>query len=135
MNEAQAPQAIRQIENKWINASQMPPAERISFFERVLAPDGIHIVDSGQSYTHREILDYYRSQPQPSSKPNARFKELNVRIYGKTAIAEGTTAISGKGPQDAHEDRFTDIFENRDGCWVAVNEQETRVASPPPPPH
>ena len=49
----------------------MPQAERMGFFEQVLAPGGIHIVDSGQRYTHRQILDYYRSHPQAPSKPRA----------------------------------------------------------------
>ncbi len=124
-------QAIREIENQWINAGGMPQAERVQFFERVLAPDGIHIVDSGQRYTHREILDYYRSHPQPPSKPRATFKDLNIRIYGDTAIADGATEISGSTPGDQHEDRFTDVFEKRNGRWLAVNEQETRVASAP----
>lgn len=129
-------QAIRQIENQWINATEMPQAERMQFFQRVLAPDGIHIVDSGQRYTHREILDYYRSHPQPPSKPRATFKDLNVRIYGATAIADGTTEISESKPGGQHEDRFTDVFEKRQGRWLAVNEQETRVApTPPPQPH
>ncbi len=124
-------QAIRQIENQWINASEMPQVERLRFFERVLAPDGIHIVDTGQRYTHRQILDYYRSHPQPPSKPRATFKDLNIRIYGATAIADGTTEISASKPGDQHQDRFTDVFEKRNGRWLAVNEQETRVASAP----
>lgn len=121
-------QAIRLIENQWINATEMPQAERMRFFERVLAPDGIHIVDSGQRYTHREILDYYRSHPQPPSQSSATFKNLNIRIYGETAIADGTTEISGPQPGDQHEDRFTDVFEKINGRWLAVSEQETRVA-------
>lgn len=128
-------QAIRQIENQWINASEMSQAERMQFFERVLAPDGIHIVDTGQRYSHHEILDYYRSHPQPPSKPRATFKDLHVRIYGATAIADGTTEISGPKPGDQHEDRFTDVFQKRGERWIAVNEQETRVAPTPPQRH
>lgn len=124
-------QAIRQIENQWINANEMPQTGRQHFFEQVLAPDGIHILDSGKRYTHREILDYYRSHPQPPSKPRATFKDLNIRIYGNIAIADGTTEISGSKPADQHEDCFTDVFEKRDGRWLAVNEQETRVTAPP----
>lgn len=98
------------------------------FYEGVLAPDGVHIVASGQRYTNREILDYYRKHRDPPSKPKAQFKQLNVRVYGDTAIADGTTEIAGAKPGEAHEDRFTDVFEKRNGRWVAINEQETPVS-------
>ncbi|HEU5337423.1 MAG TPA: nuclear transport factor 2 family protein [Terriglobales bacterium] len=121
-------QAIRRIENQWINASEMPAATRIGFYERVLAPDGVHIVASGQRYTNREILDYYRKHPDPPSPPKARFRQLNVRVYGDTAIADGTTEIAGSKAAEGHENRFTDVFKRRNGRWVAINEQETPVS-------
>lgn len=121
-------EAIRRIENQWINASEMPAAERMQFYQRLLAPDGVHIVASGQRYTNREILDYYRKHPDPPSKPKARFKQLNVRIYGDTAIADGTTEIAGAKAGEGHENSFTDVFEKRHGRWVAINEQETSVS-------
>lgn len=121
-------QAIRRIEHQWINASEMPAPERMRFYERLLASDGVHIVASGQRYTNQEIIDYYRKHPDPPSKPKATFKQLNVRVYGDTAIADGTTEIAGPAPGQGHENRFTDVFEKRHGRWVAINEQETRVS-------
>ena len=55
-------------------------------------------------------------------------------VYGDTAIAEGTTEIAGAKPGDEDQDRFTDAFKKRNGRWLAINEQETRVAAVPSSP-
>jgi ketosteroid isomerase-like protein len=54
--------------------------------------------------------------------------QLQVRVYGDTAIVTGRTkaAAGGAAPQSVTL-RFTDVFVHRDGRWLAVASHATRL--------
>ena len=60
-----------------------------------------------------------------------KFDDMKVRLYGNVAVVTGRNTIQGvwvgtnrdvSGPY-----RFTDIFVKRDGRWVCVSSQSSRV--------
>jgi len=120
---------IQQIEEQWIDADRLSQEQRIQFFEKVLDPDGMHILHDGKTYSNREILDYYKSHPASPKSEDAAHSQIagmQVRMYGDIGIVNGTTQVPD--PQgDTHLVRFTDVFQKRAGKWVAINEQETDV--------
>ena len=61
-----------------------------------------------------------------------KFGDLNVRIYGDTAVVTGRNTIKGAW-EDIKRDisgpyRFTDVFVKRDGRWQCVASQSSRLA-------
>jgi hypothetical protein len=58
--------------------------------------------------------------PGPSDR-KPRFEQLNIRLYGDVAIANGIV------DDDSYRTIFTDVFAHRNGRWQAVNAQENAI--------
>jgi ketosteroid isomerase-like protein len=61
-----------------------------------------------------------------------KLDELNVRVYGNTAVVHGlqTRKSSYKGKDTSGRYRSTDVFVKRNGRWQAVAAHVSRVAKP-----
>lgn len=57
-------------------------------------------------------------------------EDLQVRVYGDTALLTGTTDLHGTwdGKPFRTHYRYTDVYVKRDGRWKVVNVQTTRIA-------
>ena len=57
--------------------------------------------------------------------------DIRVRVYGDAAILRYQVAIEMHMPREIDRDRFwhTDLYERRDGRWLAVWSQATRIRS------
>jgi len=102
-----------QLEDEWLHARDA------ATLERILAPDFIHVLPSGDLITKEQHIAWFRRH---GSNPDARLKSVRVRIYGDVAIVNGTVVAKER------ETVFTDVFVKRDGRWQAVNAQENVVA-------
>ncbi|HZS28465.1 MAG TPA: hypothetical protein VFB76_14645 [Candidatus Angelobacter sp.] len=64
----------------------------------------------------------------PQSKDrHTRFGKLNVRLYGDTAIVNGSVIAADDSGKELSCSMFTDVFIHRKGRWQAVNAQENAV--------
>lgn len=95
--------------------------------ERILAPDFLHPVFTGDIIDKAEHIAYVAAHPRPASV-RTRFERLDVRLYGTTAIATGIVVATHDGQAGARRTVFTDVFVKRSGRWQAVSAQETEVA-------
>lgn len=92
--------------------------------ERVLAPDFVHQLASGDEIDRRQHIAFVVAHPLPSV-PRV-FERLDVRLYGTTAIATGIVRAKADPPQRTV---FTDVFVKREGRWQAVSAQETPIVA------
>lgn len=95
--------------------------------ERILAPDFVHVLPTGQFITKAEHIGYVTGHPTPAGFA-AHFERLEIRLVNGVAIATGIVAArdSTTGPTDRRT-VFTDVFACRDARWQAVGAQETPI--------
>lgn len=110
------------LENRWLQVEDDPVA-----LEGILAPDFLHVVP-GAIITKDQHLQFLREHAASGQRPDKRFDDLHVRVYGEAGIVNGAVVETTE-----HGDRktlFTDVFAYRDGKWQAVSAQELPVAAP-----
>ena len=89
----------------------------------LLAPDWAVTHISGQVIAREEAI---RSCKMPDVKIDTMVSDgLAVRAYGDAAVVTGRTTVSAGGQTVVL--RFTDFFVRRDGRWLAVASQATRL--------
>jgi hypothetical protein len=105
---------ILRLEDQWLHARDA------ATLDRILAPDFVHVLPSGDFITKEQHIAWFK---QHGGNPDARFKNVRVRIYGDVAVATGTVVAKER------ETVFTDVFVKRARRWRAVNAQENVVGS------
>ena len=111
--------AVRQVEQQWLDH-----INDAGVVQDILADDFIHVLPSGM-ITKRQHLAYLRSRTNAAPEPSRHFEQLQIRIYGDTAVATGAVLAQGAAPDSApHKTYFTDVFVFRNNRWQAVNAQE-----------
>ncbi|PWT89900.1 MAG: hypothetical protein C5B55_10550 [Blastocatellia bacterium] len=120
---ARRKEALIELENSWLNAEHDPKS-----LDRILAPDFIHVVPTGDFLTKAQHI-YYSSKRMPPTNLKHRFDKLTVRIYGDVGIVNGIVITSDENAKDVDRTIFTDVFAYRNGQWQAINAQENKVES------
>jgi hypothetical protein len=115
-------QELLALENRWLQAEDDPVA-----LEGILAPDFLHVVP-GKIITKEQHLQFLREHPASERRPNKRFEDLHVRVYGDAGIVNGAVINTTNNGQ--RKTLFTDVFAYRDGKWQAVSAQELPVTGP-----
>jgi hypothetical protein len=115
--------AVAAIEHDWL-ANEHDAAT----LDRVLAPDFVHALASGQFITKAEHIDYMVRHPSARDEER-RFEWLEVRLVAGVAIATGIVVTNNEGTHRRFV--FTDVFARRAGRWQAVAAQETMVVPAP----
>jgi len=115
--------AVIALENEWLLA------EDSATLARILAPDFVHPVLTGDFLTKAQHLHWFSGHPRPANA-KVRFAGLDVRLYGDVAIVTGTVISTGAPGQQATRTVFTDVFAYRPDRWQAVNAQENGVGTP-----
>jgi hypothetical protein len=118
----QSKQELLNLENQWLQVENDPVA-----LEGILAPDFLHVVPVG-IITKDQHLRFLREHPAPKQRPEKRFEDLHVRVYGEAGIVNG--AVIETTDRGERKTLFTDVFTYRDGKWQAVTAQELPVAAP-----
>ena len=113
--------ALVELENEWLKNEHDDAA-----LERILAPDFVHPVPTGDFLTKAQHI-FYSTKYKPPANIKQRFESLSARIYGDVGIVNGIVVTSDERGQDVDRTIFTDVFAYREGRWQAVNAQENRV--------
>jgi hypothetical protein len=116
--------AIEALEQRWLTHLTDPAA-----LNAILADDFRHPVAGGITLNKAQQIAWARRQ-RASSPRQAHFEELNVRLYGGTAIAHGVVAARDARGRPKRT-RFTDVFVFRRGRWQAVRAEERPVQEIP----
>jgi ketosteroid isomerase-like protein len=120
---------VRALEQRWLDNEGEPQV-----VQSILADDFVHVLSVG-FINKTQHLEYLRQHPHafPGKK---RFEQLNVRVYGDTAVATGIISNDRGDGGAARRTAFTDVFVRRHAQWLAVNAQElplSAVAAPAAP--
>jgi hypothetical protein len=116
-----ARQAILRLEEEWKVAQRNTDT---SAFRRLLAPDFTFIGTSGSI---RDRAGYAASRSGSWIPQGTTFTvtELQVRIYGATAVVTGREDTAG--PRFTGSTRFTHVWLLRQGKWQMVAAQRTAI--------
>lgn len=114
-------QELIDLENSWLKSEHQR-----ADLERILAPDFVHPVITGDFLTKEQHIDYSTRHPPPANLHH-RFEKLMVRVYGNVGIVNGIVVTSDENSKDVDHTIFTDVFVYREGRWQAVNAQENKV--------
>ena len=115
-------QELPALENRWLQVEDDPVA-----LEGILAPDFLHVVP-GAIITKDQHLQFLREHPASGRRPEKRFEDLRVRVYGEAGIVNGVVIETTDNGE--RKTLFTDVFAYRDGKWQAVSAQELPVTGP-----
>ena len=114
-------ETLIKLEHEWADSVNSE-----AFWERLYAPDFVHIIADGRIISRHDELEYRRSI-HLDTRATLHFEEMQVRIYDDVGVVTGRTIASGAANQVLRKTSFTDVFLWRDGHWRAVNAQETTV--------
>lgn len=95
-----------------------------------MGEDFLHIGSNGQLSDRSAFIESIFS-PNLTMQPYD-MEDLQVRLFGDTAILTGTTTMQGrwKGKPFASHYRFSDTYVLRDGKWKVVHIQITDLPEP-----
>src|SRR5215472_17039727 len=124
---AQDKDALIELENTWLKGEH-----DAAVLERVLAPDFVHPVVTGDFLTKSQHL-YYSTRRLPPANLKQRFDQLKVRLYDDVGIVNGIVVTSDENGKQLDRTIFTDVFAWREGRWQAINAQENKVEPRKPP--
>jgi hypothetical protein len=114
-------QALVELENEWLKGEH-----DAAVLERILAPDFVHPVPTGDFLNKAQHI-YYSTKYLPPANLKNRFESLNVRLYGDVGVVNGIVVTSDEHGREVDRTIFTDVFAYREGRWQAINGQENRV--------
>lgn len=115
---------LTDLEAKWSAASLTKDAKTM---DAILAPDWVGRGSSGKQNTKPQALADLKD---PANKTTAiKNRDVVVRVYGAVAVVQGYDDETGteKGKDASGTYSWTDVFQNRNGHWVAVASQTTKV--------
>ena len=110
--------AIQRQETRWLDALMKGDRATIA---SILAPGYKHITSSGI------LLD--RDQELAASNepaPPMKWTEQTTTFAGDAAIVHGLNTMTEGGK--VVRERFTDVFVDQNGTWLAIAAQETKAA-------
>ena len=115
-------QALKKIQHDWADAR----LKRDSSFATQIESDDFTVVwPDGQIINKQDDVKSYEADGAVFSE--FKITDLNVRIYGETAIVVGQGSIKGHTPTKDLSGRYvwTDTFVKQNGAWKAVASQVT----------
>jgi hypothetical protein len=117
-------EAIKKLKQEWLDRE----SDRATL-ERILADDFVHPVAEGLFLSKQQHIDWAVKHPRSVDR-EAHFENLEVRLYGDTAIATGIVNDTDVSGGDSRKTIFTDVFAYRNGAWQAVSAEENTVSRP-----
>ena len=119
-----AQQILEQLERDWIEALQ---TNNVAFIDSVLAPEFIATYDDGTRVDRTRELQIVKEFNQQIDEWIA--DEFIIKVFGDTAVVWFTQRMTGpvQGKPTQFVSRYMDVFVNRDGKWLCVASQSTRV--------
>ena len=117
-------QILEQLERGWVEAVQR---NDVAFVDRLLAPEFVVTYDDGSRGDRRRELQLVKEFTLQVDSWTAG--EFTVKVFGNTAVVWFTQRMVGpkQGKPTEIVTRFMDVFVNRDGTWLCVGSQSTKV--------
>ncbi|WP_143305718.1 nuclear transport factor 2 family protein [Chitinophaga vietnamensis] len=109
--------ALKKLNEEWIHAY---PKKDTATLNRILADDLTMITSSGNRLSKGDII---RNAANPATPlTSSRVDSVDVRVLGQVAIVMAKASfVSKMGKQQASgQTSYMDIYEKRNGKWVAV---------------
>lgn len=99
-------------------------------FERLTTERYLLISSTGKLWDKQKNLEALKEGTLTFDK--LEDSDTKVNVYGDAAVVTGLSAIKGKYKEKAFDDeyRWTRVFIHRNGEWLCVSEQLSRVWSP-----
>ena len=119
-------QILEQLERDWVEAMQR---NDVAFVDSVLAPEFIATYGDGSRGDRVKELQLVRDFNSQVDK--WAVEDFTVKVFGQTAVVWFTQRMVGpvQGKPTEIVTRYTDVFVNRDGKWLCVSSQSTRVTT------
>lgn len=119
-------QELMRIEQEWAAALTRNDAAAL---DRILAPDYVLTSAESETVPRAQMLADMRSGVMRFTAATA--EDLQVRVYGQTAVVTGRGTFSGqlRGAPFSATERFTDVFVRRNGRWQAVSTHGSPMTS------
>jgi ketosteroid isomerase-like protein len=120
-------QILEQLERNWVAAFQR---NDVAFVNSVLAPEFVATYDDGTRGDRRRELQLVAEFNRQVDKQTV--DEFTVKVFGDAAVVWFTERMIGpvQGKPTEIVMRYMDVFVNRDGTWLCVGSQSTRVTPP-----
>jgi ketosteroid isomerase-like protein len=119
---------LMQLERNWDAAFLNNDAE---FVSTILADEFIATYETGTRGDKKRELELIKSFNQQIDASS--LDEFTIRVYGDTAVVWFTLhrigPMQGRPVQLSY--RYMDVWVYRDGKWLCVGSQSTRLAKPP----
>ncbi|SRR5216683_5508297 len=99
-----------------------------SAFERYTADTYIETDFNGAVTTRARILDNFLTPP-PSMKPTLEIQDVQVHVYGDTAVmsSRGIYRAEANGQKVTNSFRETDVWLRRDGRWQMIASHASEI--------
>jgi len=119
-------QILEQLERDWVEAVQRNDVE---FVNSILAPEFVSTFDDGSRGDRVKELQLVKGFNQQVDKWTV--EELTVKVFNNTAVVWFTHRMTGpvQGKPVEIVTRYMDVFVNRDGKWLCVGSQSTKVTA------
>ncbi|MPZ17594.1 MAG: DUF4440 domain-containing protein [Luteitalea sp.] len=114
--------ALTTLNEDYVQAVRSSDVKR---FEEILADDFLCTLGDGSQIDRRHFLEEIA---KPMKASNLEVHDVNVRLMGDVAIVHARTSYTTEDGEPG-ESRYTDVWARRDGRWLAVSAQITRVAA------
>jgi len=121
--------AEKQIRNLEEQINRAVVSGDLHVFERLLAEDFTHTNQTGKFRTRTEWLANHKPGQSPYDAYDV--DDLNIRVYGDTAVVTARTTPRGrdsKGNPITGQYRYLRVWAKRGGQWRAVAFQGTRIS-------
>jgi hypothetical protein len=122
-------QILEQLERDWVGALQRNDVE---FVDRVLAPEFVSTYGDGTRGDRKRELQLVKEFNQQVDSWTV--DEFMVKVFGETAVVWFTQRMVGpvQGKPTEIVTRYQDVFVYRDGKWLCVASQSTKVTGKDP---
>ena len=119
-------QILEQLERDWVAAMQR---NDVDFVDSVLAPEFVSTYDDGTRGDRVRELQLVKEFNRQVDKWTV--DEFTVKVFGDTAVVWFTQRMVGPVRDKPTEIvmRYMDVFVNRDGKWLCVGSQSTKVTA------
>lgn len=115
---------VEKLNRQWMESYVRRDTE---FLERHLAPDYTSTFPDGAVLDKKSEIESLQSGAIALTAMTPT--EMNVRLYGTTAVITGQSTITAKenGQEVGGEYRFIDVWAKQGNQWQAVASQVTRI--------
>ncbi len=131
MKEPSVSQAIMQLEHDWHDAAKAGDTDKLG---RMLADDWIGIAVDGRKQTKQSLLADMKSGAL--NLESFELGPMDVEVIGNVAVIQGSDTEKSTNWREDTSGKWVwmDVFVKRDGKWMAIRSQSSRVCPPSPPP-